>query len=363
MGLFAFVLVAGNVVRDVLAPGLLSQISWRELGRFTLLLIPYVAAYSLPMGVLTGVLLTLGRLSAENEITAMRASGLSMARIAVPVLALGLIGAAVAVPTNFVWMPWSALRKERVLTDIVRANPLSEIVPRTFIYNFPGLVVYVGWREGAQIRDVWIWKVDRLKRATAIWHADTGELRYNEPAFEFILTLHGVMAETLDDRAPEEYLQAPPRVAVWESWDPMHLPLAQLLGRPQTRQKLQWMTYPELLHEEARRKAEPLPKGGVAAREREVMQVQLTLSSKFNSILAVFSFAFIGIPLGIKVSRRETSANLGVAVALALGYQFLTVAVTWLEGHPSWRPDRLEWIPNLIFLALGFLLFRRLDKT
>ncbi|MGH7994854.1 MAG: LptF/LptG family permease, partial [Opitutaceae bacterium] len=123
MAVFSFILVAGNVVRDVLAQGLLGEIPWSELGRFILLLIPYVAAYALPMGVLTGVLLTLGRLSADNEITAMRAHGIGLPRIALPVLALGVLGAAVAVPTNFWWMPWAAVQKERELADALRSKP------------------------------------------------------------------------------------------------------------------------------------------------------------------------------------------------------------------------------------------------
>ncbi len=64
------------------------------------------------------------------------------------------------------------------------------------------------------------------------------------------------------------------------------------------------------------------------------MKVQFTLSDKVNSALAVLSFALIGVPLGIRVSRRETSANFGVAVLLVLGYYFLTVMVR-LARPPS----------------------------
>jgi lipopolysaccharide export system permease protein len=63
------------------------------------------------------------------------------------------------------------------------------------------------------------------------------------------------------------------------------------------------------------------------------------------------------------VSRRETSANLGLAVGLALSYYFLTVMVGWLDRHPELRPDLLLWVPNLVFLCIGLMLFRRLDRT
>ena len=67
--------------------------------------------------------------------------------------------------------------------------------------------------------------------------------------------------------------------------------------------------------------------------------------------------------LGIKVSRRETSANLGVAVTLSLGYYFLTVMVNWLDRMPEYRPDLLFWLPNLMFLMIGLWLFRRLERS
>ena len=80
------------------------------------------------------------------------------------------------------------------------------------------------------------------------------------------------------------------------------------------------------------------------------------------SFFLLFIGALIGVPLGIKVSRRETSANLGVAVLLALGYYMLTVSVTWLDRHPVYRPDLLFWLPNAIFLILGAWLFLRIER-
>jgi lipopolysaccharide export system permease protein len=92
------------------------------------------------------------------------------------------------------------------------------------------------------------------------------------------------------------------------------------------------------------------------------MKVRLTVQEKFNTALAILSFALIGVPLGIKVSRRETSANLGLAVLLALGYYMLTVAVSWLDRHPEYHPDLLFWLPNAVFLSLGVWLFLRIER-
>ena len=81
VGLFAFVLMLGNLVRDLLPYLLSGQLPVATFLSLVWMLVPAVAIYALPMGMLTGVLLTLGRLSADSEITAMRAAGLSLAQV------------------------------------------------------------------------------------------------------------------------------------------------------------------------------------------------------------------------------------------------------------------------------------------
>ena len=82
VGLFAFVVAVPNVVRDLLGPFLAGQFGAATFARLVALLFPFAISFALPMGILTGVLLTLGRLSADSEITAMRAAGISLLRIA-----------------------------------------------------------------------------------------------------------------------------------------------------------------------------------------------------------------------------------------------------------------------------------------
>jgi len=77
----------------------------------------------------------------------------------------------------------------------------------------------------------------------------------------------------------------------------------------------------------------------------------------------VLSFALIAIPLGIKVSRKETSANLGIALALAMAYYFATIVVSWFDGQTALRPDLLMWLPNVVFQVLGFWMFYRADRA
>jgi lipopolysaccharide export system permease protein len=360
--MFAFILMAGSIVRELLGPLLSGQLSMLSFVRLVLLLIPVVISYALPLGMLTAVLLTLGRLSSDSEITAMRAAGLSVPRIAMPVLVLAALGVALGLRVNFESMPRAKIQYEREFAKALRANPLNFIVPRTFIREFPGVVVYVGSKNGPDLRDVWFWQLDSEKRVVRFVHAESGRVDYDEATNEFVIPVSNAHVEDYDRKAPDDFTQ-PLRVNTFGEVAPVRLSLAQYFGSQSVHQKLPWMTYGELTAEKARLEAMTVPEGGQRQHERDLMKVTLTIQDKINMALAIFSFALIGIPLGIRVSRRETSANLGVAVALALGYYFLTVMVGWLDRHPEYRPDLLLWVPNLIFLSLGVWMLRRLDRA
>jgi lipopolysaccharide export system permease protein len=361
VGLFAFVLMLGNVVRDLLGYLLSGQLPVATFVRLVWLLIPAVAIYALPMGMLTGVLLTLGRLSADSEITAMRAAGLSLARIARPVLLLGALGTALGIYVNFVSMPYARVQYHKELPAAVRANPLSFIAPKTFIRDFPGFVIYVGEKQGGVMRDFWLWQLDRNSRVTQLVRAESGRFEYDDATNELILTLTHAQIEERNPKNPEDFSESP-RVGSFEKSEPQRLSLSRLFGTTTIRQKLPWMTYPELRAEEKRVAALPFAPEAAKEHARAVMKVRLTVQEKFNTSLAVLSFALIGVPLGIKISRRETSANLGLAVLLALGYYMLTVSVSWLDRHPEYHPDVLLWLPNVIFLTLGVWLFLRIER-
>jgi len=368
VGLFGFVLTVGNFIRDLLGPVLAGQLAPPTVVRLVLLLVPFVISYALPLGMLTGVLLTLGRLSSDSEITAMRAAGLSIPRIAMPVFLLGVLGAALGLRVNFESMPWARIQYHKEFAEALRANPLSFIVPRTFIRDFGGqpsnsfpYVLYIGDKQGSVVHDFWLWQLDGNRRVIKLTHAESGRVDYDEAANELVLTLSNFHVETRNAKNPEDFSEAPYVASIGQS-DPVRLALTRLYGARGVQRKPQWMTYAELRSEQIRLAAEPVAPGDAKEHARAEMKLALIIQDKFTLALAVFSFAFVGVPLGIRVSRRETSANLGVAIVLALGYYFLTVMVGWLDRHPEYRPDILLWIPDALFIALGAWMLWRIDR-
>ncbi|MBL9214352.1 MAG: LptF/LptG family permease [Opitutaceae bacterium] len=360
VGLFAFVLMIGNAMRDLLGPMLAGQLAIETFLQLIGLLVPFVVSYALPMGMLTGILLVLGRMSSDREITALRSSGVSVAWLSAPILCFALFGVALGVVINFEFMPTARLAYQRVFAEAIKANPLSFIVPRTFIRDFPGVVIYVGEKNDMVLRDFWLWELDAQNRVKRFARADVGLLRFDEANNKLVLTLQRAQAELRDPRDPEDFSEA--RGAASSDQATFDLPLNRITGERIVQKKLKWYTFSQLI-EEWRRLGRPDPAVPAAERATKRMRVQIVIQEKFATAFSVLSFALVAIPLGIKVSRKETSANLGLGLLLALGYYFATVMAGWFDNQPGLRPDLLMWLPNLTFQALGLWMFYKVDRA
>lgn len=360
VGLFGFVLMLANVLKDLLGYLVKGQIALDTFIRLVGLLVPFVISYALPMGILTGILLVLGRMSSDREITALRASGVSVAWLSAPILFFALLGVALAAFVNLQFMPTTRLAFQRELAGAVRQNPLSFIEPKTFISSFPGMVVYVGEKRGDLLKDIWIWKLDKQKRVINSGRAATGWVRFDAESRKLYVMLDDVQGQVHDKLDPEDTS----KIRAGASFDnvPLDFSLDQLAAPQAVRVKTKWLTLSQLLAE-WRRLDQPIPDMTEAQRIQEQMRVQITIHEKFALAFSVLSFALVAIPLGIQVSRKETSANLGLGLLLAIGYYFVTIMAGWFDNQPALRPDLLMWLPNIAFQSLGLWMFYKVDRA
>jgi len=157
---------------DLVGKGL----SWGVIGEFFLLSVPFIIAMTLPMAVLVAVLYAFSRLASENEITALRASGVSILRIVRPVLWAGLLVAIVMLGFNDQVLSRSNHRLRTLQTDIARKKPTFTLREQVMNEVSPGkLFLKTGHIDPAtnKLREVTIYDfTDPLRRRTV--YADSG---------------------------------------------------------------------------------------------------------------------------------------------------------------------------------------------
>lgn len=359
VALFTFVLMIGTALRDLLGYVIAGQVEAGVAAQLALLLVPFVAVYALPIGMLTGVLLVLGRMSSQQEITAMRAAGLSLGYVARPIWLLGGGAVLVALALNFYVMPVTRSMQREMLVQAVRANPINFLVPRTFVRDFPGFIVYVGERRGAELKDFWLWELDSQQRVRGMARARSGSVDFREADNQLVVTLRDVSGEPRDAKDPDNFSKPQP-IGNSDSMT-LELKLDGVFKQMKLNSKVAWMTLPQLL---TRRDGLESKGTEITPPERaELTKVRITLNDKAASSLAVLAMAMVAVPLGIKVSRKETSANLGIAVGLVLLYYFMSALTGLLQRSPELRPEYWVWLPPLAFAVAGMWLFRRVDRA
>src|SRR5713101_6236518 len=142
LGIFTFVFFVPQLVRlmDLVVR---HSAAWQTLGILFLCTLPGILSFTLPMGVLVGVLIALGRMSADSELIAMSALGLGRRRLLVPIGILA-VGATLITFCMTLWLGPLSVRTFRTLEDRLRTGQASfQVAPRVFDERFPRLVLYV----------------------------------------------------------------------------------------------------------------------------------------------------------------------------------------------------------------------------
>jgi lipopolysaccharide export system permease protein len=137
-----FVLMMPPILKD--AEKLIAKgVAWQPIIRALLTLVPQALCITIPMAVLLGILVGLGRLSADREFVALQACGVSVFRVLRPIALLAFLGTAATAYETIVALPNANQTYREITINVIAAWAETDIKPRVFFTNFPNRVIYV----------------------------------------------------------------------------------------------------------------------------------------------------------------------------------------------------------------------------
>ncbi|HKP76500.1 MAG TPA: LptF/LptG family permease [Longimicrobiaceae bacterium] len=204
---FAFIALTGVVLINTLARRLAELagkgLPMRAIAEFFVYALPATVALTFPMAVLVAILYTFATFTAENEITAMKAGGLDLKRLLLPLLAVAAVITGVMVWFNDRVLPESNHRWSQLFVDIARKTPTVALEAQTLNkLSAQGNATQTYYLRAARIDpttnklfDVSIYDVSNPSTVRSIY-ADSGVAQFNRTRTDMVLTLwHGHMRE------------------------------------------------------------------------------------------------------------------------------------------------------------------------
>ena len=160
VAVFTFVLLIGDALKEILPLLVTSHARIGTILEITGYLIPFIWVFALPMGFLTATLLVFGRFSADQELTAARASGISLLSLISPVLLLSIFFCGVSAWINMDLGPRSRVAGKDLIFKL-RAELVNVALPEgRYISDFPGYIFYTKKNDRGKLEDVTIYKFE-----------------------------------------------------------------------------------------------------------------------------------------------------------------------------------------------------------
>jgi lipopolysaccharide export system permease protein len=405
-----FTEVLKNFLDDFLAKGVAA---W-TIAEVLLLSLGHTLALSVPMAVLVATLLAFGQMAQDHELTALKASGVSLYRVMAPVfIASVLLCGGMLVFTNYV-LPESNHRLAGLIHDIARTRPVVSMEPGIFVDDFDGYKFIIGdKREGTdEILDVRVF-ADNDSRAPDIYVAPHGRLYFDNGGRTLNIVLRDGYAYQVPESEDRDDL--PYRITAFKEHQIIITDakgtlertnrtyrsdremtiemMKQSIGRKhgqiadayksvdvQARRRLQnKLAFLDATERTKLLRARPRTRpgslmGGAESRlrdlgrnhrssvdsyERQIRSLQVEIHKKYSIPAACIVFVLLGAPLAILSGRSGMTMTIAFSIAcFAVYYLFLTGGEK-LADRRYLSPFWAMWAANIVFGALGaFLAWR-----
>lgn len=338
---FTFVLIIGKILQimDLMVNKGVLFISILKMILFTM---HAFLIFTIPISLLIAILIGLGRLSGDNEITVMKSSGVSLYQLFVPIAFMSVLAFVFSLTIGLL-APLSNFAMKNLLFEIVKQKASIGIKEKVFNDDFRGLVIYAdriplegNFMEGVMVNDT------RLVKEPTTIIAPKGYLRSDLKSMKVILRLERGSIHSVESGL-KTYKKTD-----FGSYDVL-LDMGTALSESakSTSKGSVDMTIRELLVN--------MRKGGIDDAARRDMIIEL--NKKFSIPLSCLVFAIIGIPLGIVSRRSGKSRGFAVGLFVVTFYYTLQLAGEALGETGKLPPVIAVWAPNILVGSLGTYLF------
>jgi len=309
------------------------------------LLMPWLLTFTIPISVLSATLLAFGRLANDNEIMALRSNGVSMYRIALPILIVGLLISLFCIPLNDKILPESGFAARKLIKQIGIKNPLALLEAGVFIKAFEDYIIFVYGIEGNRLKNIRIYQ-PREGKPTRVIVAEEGEV--------ISLPDEGAIKLKLKNGSADEALPQDPTSSyklVFKTYN-MTLNFRKAMEAQKIDKKPREKSIVQL-----RREIIDLRRDNI-----DTLPLYIEIHNKLALAFSNFIFVLVGIPIAMKTHRREKSINFALTMMIFLlywGVMLAGVACVVRKLMPPWAGI---WMANAILFVVGVFLFLKMAR-
>ncbi|HXA77633.1 MAG TPA: LptF/LptG family permease [Candidatus Acidoferrales bacterium] len=316
--------------------------------------IPPGLAFTFPIGVLVGVLIGLGRLSADSEIVALHASGISLKRLLLPIGIVALVASGGTLATTF-WLSPMALRTvARLQQQLLSSQAPFAVQPRVFDERFPKFVLYVQdveaaathWRgvflaSAAGAASDLIPESGDHSQQSSVTIAEEAQIVTSSAQHQIDLHLGSGSTHEYDQRTPDQY-----NVTTFGETDiPVDISGA---SSPSKNRALSVAEEP----------AGALLRDNGAGWRTSRVEFQRRIAFPAACLI----FALLGVPMGVRPRRGGRAGGLILTLILVGGYYFLFVSGDHLAAQGRISPFLGVWAGNIVACILGLIMLARVEN-
>lgn len=300
-----------------------------------LLILPGFLVITVPMSMLLASLIAFSRLSSDSEITAMKASCISLYRMLRPAAFLSIITCAATAVISLALLPASNQMLKEHMFSLVKSSAMVAIEPGVFTNKFNGMVIYVDkMRSISELEGIFI-SDERSGKDSYVITAKRGKLIADPASLDVVLAMEeGTIHSTLRPDQPyrdTSFLTG----RLFMDINNVFVPAGQFSTGFKHTGTL------ELMRDIRAARSEGRP---TASMESE-------LHTRLSIPFACLVFGMVGVPLGIRKARTGKSSGIAIGLVVFLGYYIILGSSKNMTEAGTLPPAAAYWTPNMLIAA------------